>query len=393
MNKPKAPVTIAVLAALLVMSFFLDNIAATAITRLRTPGLTAAMVLLTKYFVWVYIAFLAATMAFAAMKARKDAAKSNIALIASVATTLAVAYLLKFALHRHRPDGVSLKIFSGAEDYSFPSSHVATSSAAMFSSPAGMRALWIPFMVLVLFSRLYLNVHFLSDTIGGMLIAAMVSFFIKSKIKTAITGDDRRELRRQFLHALIGLAIAAFVWAYSGQWRVILSIAAIGLAASYAIKKTAAARNRAIKRLRNTAVAALGLVERTEGLQKFPGKGAITLFLGCGITVAIFRQEAAAAIAILAVGDSVSHLAGRLLGSVRHRWMFASEKMVEGTLFGIAFASAAAATIMPVRVAIAAASAAMLVEAANIRLFGKKVDDNLTVPLAAAAVIWAARLF
>ncbi|MEK6837442.1 MAG: hypothetical protein AABX69_02220, partial [Nanoarchaeota archaeon] len=221
---------------------------------------------------------------------------------------------------------------------------------------------------------------------------AAVGLFVNGKLKEKITAEDKTELRRQVMHALIGAAIAAFVWKYPSQWYIVIAIAGVGIALSRVIKSTSAARNTLIKWLRNLAIAALETVERKEELQKFPGRGAITLFLGSGITAAIFRQEAVAAVIILAVGDSVSHLAGRLIGRMKHKRPFIERKMVEGTVVGFVFAAAAAATILPVWMAIGAAAAGMTVEAVHIRVAGKKIDDNLSVPLVAAAVLWALRL-
>ena len=53
---------------------------------------------------------------------------------------------------------------------------------------------------------------------------------------------------------------------------------------------------------------------------------------------------------------------------------------------------AAAALFVPVWTAIAASAAGMIVEALHLKIQNQKVDDNLTVPMVAAAVIWASRL-
>lgn len=383
--------TITALAFLLAASFFLDNTAATAISGMHTPGLTAAVEIFTKYFFWIYLAFLSAT-AILIAAAKKSVSKNIATLIGGIAITFAATYLLKFIIGNGRPHGISMKTFTGAEDYSFPSNHSSISAAAMFSSPAALRIPWIAFTISTMFSRIYLDVHFLSDTVGGLLLAAMVGFFVQSRMKATITAEDKTELRRQFLHLTIGLAITLFVWKYPSLWYALILVAAAGIAASSVIKAAAGAKNKTLKTLGKFAVAALSAFERKKELDKFPGKGAITLFLGAGITAAAFRQEAVAAIIILAVGDSVSHIAGRLLGKISHKGVFESQKMVEGTLCGIIFASAAAAMLVPVWTAVAASAAAMVIEAAKINVLGKKVDDNLTVPLVAAAVIWIIKI-
>jgi len=390
-SKQGKQVTIAILAALLIISFFIDETVAGAVIRLHTQWLTSAVTLFTRYFSWIYFLLITATIIFAVKVAKKNAAWKVTSLIASVIATVAVTLLLKFIFHRERPNGISMKIFSN-QDFSLPSNHAAITAAGLFSSPDTLRIPWLALTVLTMFSRLYLGVHFLSDTVAGLLVAAIVSFFIQNQLKAGLNAEDVTELKRQALHFVIGLAIAAFVWRFPSLWYVLVLIAVLGFTTSYTIKASAAAKNRTVTKLRRFAVALLSSVERKKELERFPGKGAIMLFLGAGITAAIFRQEAVPAIVILAVGDSLGHLAGRLLGKIRHRGIFESRKMVEGTAWGIILAAGAASTIAPVWAAITASVAAMLAEAARIRMFGRKIDDNLTVPLVAAAVMWLIRI-
>ncbi|MBI3036374.1 phosphatase PAP2 family protein [Candidatus Woesearchaeota archaeon] len=378
-------------AALLAASFFFDSTAAGLIGSIQTQQITAAVAFFNKHFFWIYTALLAVTFA-AILKATPKEAKGRkiLAMTASIIAAMAVTHLLKPAIHRLRPDGMLFTSpLLGNIDYSFPSGHTTAAAAGAFSAPQAFRAVWLAFTVATIFSRVYSNVHFLSDTVGGLIVAFAVTAFVKSKLKKSTATEDNMEIRRQIVHALIGLAIAAFAWKYSRLWHVIFIITAAGLVLSHIIKSAATAKNTTIKKMRSLAVAALRLVERKKELQRFPGKGAIMLFIGAGLTALIFRKEAGAAILILAVGDSVSHLAGRLIGRIKHKQPFIEEKMVEGTVVGFVFAAAAAATILPVWMAILAAAAGMIVEALHLRIGKIKIDDNLTVPLVAAAVLWA----
>lgn len=390
----KAPVKFLIAAILLAVSFLLDKPAASLAQAIHTPLLTAAVSAFDKLYWWFYLAFLALTIAAAVAKESKEKrARSVLLLLSAVLTAVTITRLLKFILQRQRPDGTAFSLpFFGVQDYSFPSGHTTAATAAALSSPLFLRMPWLIFTAATVFDRLYLNVHFLSDTAAGILVAMIAASLLRNMLKAKIIREGWMEIRRQALHLLIGLAIAAFVWRYSRLWYVIPLVAAAGMALSYAIKPAAAAKNRAIKQLRKLAAAALKLVERKEELQKFPGKGAIMLFLGAGITAAVFRNEAAAAIAILAVGDSVSHLAGRFFGRTSHRWIFARNKTLEGSVAGFVAASTAAAFLIPAWTAIIAAAAGMTVEAIHVRIGKIKVDDNLTVPVVAAAVIWALRL-
>lgn len=116
--------------------------------------------------------------------------------------------------------------------------------------------------------------------------------------------------------------------------------------------------------------------------------------------ILVFRDRldlAAAAWGILAAGDGAATLVGTHLRSTRLPWN--GEKSVAGLVAFVAAGTPAAAlllawtsgtplTMWMVMIAAAATSVAALVETIPIRL-----DDNLTVPAAAAAVLWSAALY
>jgi len=98
---------------------------------------------------------------------------------------LAVSYAIKFIVARERPEQ-AMYIF-GIQDFSFPSAHAAMSFAAvpiLDREYPQMKWFWILFAVIVAVSRLYLDVHFLSDVIAGALIGYSVGktvIYIKKK--------------------------------------------------------------------------------------------------------------------------------------------------------------------------------------------------------------------
>ncbi len=381
------------LVLILAASFLFDNAVATAIKNLQNSPMSGYMQQFNMLFGPIYAILFLITIAATLKQSGK---RNAITMLLSAVASAGIVYFIKFIIQRARPDGGLLNLPFGVPDYSFPSSHAAITAAAAQSAPAttGFQRLlkyaWLVFTATTIFSRVYLNFHFLSDTIAGLLLATVISDFIKQHMKEKLTFDDGVELTRQAMHLLLGLLFALFAAKHEFAWLVMLAIAAAGLAVSYTIKNAAATKNAILRASRRIAAGALRLVERKEELRKFPGKGAVMLFLGAGITAAIFGKEAAAAITILAVGDSFSHIFGRLIGRRRHKWPFAAEKSAEGSVAGFVFASAAAAMILPVWTALAAAAAGMIAEALNVRVLGRKIDDNITVPLAAAAVIWSA---
>ena len=140
------------------------------------------------------------------------------------------------------------------------------------------------------------------------------------------------------------------------------------------------------------------IAEREEVKQSSPGKGTFRFFMGVLGTMLVFGSLLGApfyvvgsGIMVLALGDSMSTLAGRKLG--RRRLFYNREKSLEGSLAGVAYAflgvllylsffchlpSAEAATL-----AFAASAAGMLVESLPLR-----VDDNLLIPLASSAAVY-----
>jgi len=124
--------------------------------------------------------------------------------------------------------------------------------------------------------------------------------------------------------------------------------------------------------------------EKPEYRKKFPGKGMLFLIAGCLLVLKLFPDNIAfASIAILAVGDPVSHLvAGNFKGKIFKR------KSLSGLLLGIIIASMAASLFVDFGTAFAAAAAALIAEIVVIKLGEDPVDDNIIIPLVAGTVIY-----
>ncbi len=108
--------------------------------------------------------------------------KGGKAMLAGLVAVLIIGNItLKPLIGRVRPydliDGIELLI-AAPSDYSFPSGHTLSSFVAAFIlSMIDKRFAYIaiPLAVLIAFSRLYLYVHFPSDVLGGIIIAALIS--------------------------------------------------------------------------------------------------------------------------------------------------------------------------------------------------------------------------
>ena len=118
------------------------------------------------------------------------------AAIVSLLATNIVAETLKWAIARPRPDGSHSRANS-----SFPSSHAANAYAiaTLLADrwPVAGPAMWITAAV-ISFSRVYLNRHYPSDVLGGMLIGWGISSAVLARRRRFTEGWPwERERRRE----------------------------------------------------------------------------------------------------------------------------------------------------------------------------------------------------
>ena len=127
----------------------------------------------------------------------------------------------------------------------------------------------------------------------------------------------------------------------------------------------------------------LGWFER-DGNRGFPGKGVIFFFIGSLLSLQLFEQNIAiASILILSFADPVSHFVGANFGSTK---IF--RKNIEGPIAGILAGTFFASFFVHPLLAFAGSFAAMFLEAVEIAMAGKTVDDNLIIPLVAGTIIY-----
>jgi membrane-associated phospholipid phosphatase len=110
-------------------------------------------------------------------------------LIASVISA-AVVQLLKNLYDRARPEDILVVTDHG----SFPSGHTANAAtiAVTLGIILGRRWVWIAgvvYTVLMLLSRTYLGAHWLSDTVGGLLVGAGVAVIVWAPFATRLHAE------------------------------------------------------------------------------------------------------------------------------------------------------------------------------------------------------------
>jgi len=115
-----------------------------------------------------------------------------------VATVLTggIVQLLKHLFARARPESLMVTVDFG----SFPSGHVANAAAMAVILSVLVPGLWIwiagaAYTVVMMISRTYLGAHWLSDTIGGLLLGIGVAITVWAPLAAKLDGE--LELRRR----------------------------------------------------------------------------------------------------------------------------------------------------------------------------------------------------
>ncbi len=189
------------------------------------------------------------------------------------------------------------------------------------------------------------------------------------------------ETRRNLFHLLIGILIVAAIYYMLVDVWLVLGVVIVGFLIS------AVSRKRPLPLIRWF----LERFERQDDVDGgVPGRGAIFFGVGLLLTMALFERDVVlASITIFVLADSVSPLVGMRIGRLRHP--LSDQKFLEGSMAGFLVAFIGAMFFVSPVEALLASLFAMSIEAIDF-VKGRRIEDNITMPLVAGITILLLRL-
>jgi len=372
-------------AALLILTFFFDNALLRRGVGLRFSWLDGLMLYLTDFG----MLFFAVILVFSLIYQRKYHWLAMLTL--SVAFSFEISYILKLIFQVPRPY-FNLELatipLTQASGYSFPSLHSAFCLGILPFLNKIYAERWKQILAAVVaisiaYSRAYLGVHYFSDILAGGMIGYLfskIAIHIEQKLHFTdwFLGHikSKLELRRQVAHLVIGLMVVFLIELKLLTPSLLLATLIIGIILSLTYKKYP------IPIIHEM----LQLFERPKDITTFPGRGFIFLILGSYLSLLLFPLNIAkAAIMVLAIGDSVSHIVGRYFGHTKVP--FSNNKMLEGTIVAIAFSTLGALLFVDFNSAFLASLIVISLESIYPEKISRYLDDNLAMPLLAGVIM------
>ena len=186
LSKAKVALYAVLAIAIVAISFLFDTLAASASGAVRNRLFDIIFSWITN-FISIFVVLIVMTSLFLWVKKKREWIP---ALWVSYAIAIIIVFALKLIIARERPIVTEFYPIIHILNYSFPSMHAAAAFAAipiLDQVYPVLKKFWIIFAVLVAFSRLYFDKHYLSDVLAGSFIGFGIgAFFIWLENKTKI---------------------------------------------------------------------------------------------------------------------------------------------------------------------------------------------------------------
>ena len=372
---------------LLPVAFYYNAALLLAVQNLRVLPLNNIMLFVTKEGLALLIG-----LGFGYAVFKKKYAALAIILLA-LAMSIEFGYLLKKVFQIPRPYAtetfayIALKTTSG---YSFPSLHaVFCLTVIPFLNKIFKKRLSVflasAILIVIVTSRIYLGLHYMSDLIAGGIIG-----FLAAKFWLYLDGrynfitwflahiKDKLEMRRQIAHAVTGIVLIFLIKIG------VVTVEVLAIILVFGSIFVTLSKNYRVPVLYHF----LKYFERSKELQYFPGKGAFFFVLGSLAALLFFEKNIAmASIAVMAIGDATTTLIGTYFGKIKNP--LNREKHLEGSVLAIIFSTLAAFTFVPFPLAFLGSVAGIVFESVTVKFVDRVIDDNLLIPIIAGLVMTA----
>lgn len=300
--------------------------------------------------------------------------------VPSFAITIFISQIIKQATSLPRPFINNPKVLGVAsnipQDFSFPSLHTAVSSVfawLMTLLYPKLAPLWFGILAFIAFSRVSLGLHYTKDILAGFTLSTIIFWTLYLVYRRKDSPDPGKDLnvRRKLIHLFYGFILVSLLEykiLNTASFFVLLVLLVILVAVSPVLPEKC---KHIIKQFEREAIC------------KFLGVGPMLFTLSSFISWITFPTTIAiVSIINLALGDSVNALVGFFLEKKE------KPKRIEASLASFLATFFVASQYISLPSAFSGCLVASVFEYTEIKFAGRKIDDNIFIPIISGAAMW-----